>query len=76
MNNVTLSVKNRHRRTPSKFKKVSDALKYFFVSAIGVITVSNFIEQGPKDWVVFSLTMTILLLRALDMGLGYKEEPK
>lgn len=75
MQNVTFNPRRNYRRpAPKTWKKISDALKYFFVGASGILAPSEFLPPVAKGITILVLSLLVLMLGSIDMALGVKEK--
>lgn len=66
--------------TPVLWERISSAIRYFLVGAITTISATDIIPDKTVKYITLSCGLAILLLKAIDMGLGVqpaeiKEDP-
>lgn len=73
MADVKFGLAQINNATPKLWGRISSSIRYFAVSAIALFSAADFIPQAKQKWIIFGTSMFILLLKAIDMGLGVQE---
>jgi len=67
---VRLGLDQLSNPTPLKWKRVSNALKFFFTGLITIFSASSLVGPKTANIINLCISIAILALGALDMGLG------
>jgi hypothetical protein len=60
--------------TPKAWSRVSTSIRYFLVSMTGLVAATDLIPAKTAKILTLTISGVILLLKAIDMGLGVQSE--